>query len=91
MTLPLVYALEQATAAERAQVESILRARTYDGVPFRAVPGILERYGALERVKERALAFTERARAIIGEFPDSPDQRALLPVTELVTERTTDP
>jgi octaprenyl-diphosphate synthase len=87
VTLPLVYALEQATAAERAQVESILRARTYDGVPFRAVLGILERYGALERVKERALAFTERARAIIGEFPDSPYQRALLSVTELVTER----
>jgi octaprenyl-diphosphate synthase len=87
VTLPLVYALEHATAAERVQVESILRARTYDGVPFRAVLGILERYAALERVKERALAFTERARSIIGEFPDSPYQRALLSVTELVTER----
>jgi octaprenyl-diphosphate synthase len=87
VTLPLVYALEQATPAERAQVESILRARTYDGVPFRDVLGVLERCGALERVKERAQAFTERARAIVAEFPESPYQRALLSVTELVTER----
>jgi octaprenyl-diphosphate synthase len=29
----------------------------------------------------------DRARGIIGEFPDSPYQRALYSVTELVTER----
>jgi octaprenyl-diphosphate synthase len=79
--------LEHATPAERTRVEAILRARTYDGVPFRDVLGMLERCGALERVKERALAFTERARAIMIEFPESPYQRALLSVTELVTER----
>jgi octaprenyl-diphosphate synthase len=87
VTLPLVYALEHATPVERAQVEAILRARTYDGVPFRQVLGVLARCGALERVKDRALAFTERARAIMAGFPESPYQRALLSVTELVTER----
>ena len=38
-------------------------------------------------MKERAQAFTDKARAIINEFPESPYQRALLAVTELVTER----
>jgi octaprenyl-diphosphate synthase len=38
-------------------------------------------------VRERAQAFTEKARAIIASFPESPYQRALLAVTELVTER----
>jgi len=48
---------------------------------------LLEKYGAIERVRERAQAFTDKARRIISEFPDSPYQRALMAVTELVTER----
>jgi octaprenyl-diphosphate synthase len=87
VTLPLVYALEQAAPAERAQIEAVLRDRSYERVPFRDVRAILDRRRGLERVKERAAAFTERARLIMSDFPDSPYQRALLAVTELITER----
>ena len=48
---------------------------------------MVERYKGIARVKERAQAFTEKARAIMGEFPESPYQRALYSVTELITER----
>jgi octaprenyl-diphosphate synthase len=87
VTLPLVYALEHATAEERVLVNTILRDRNYDRVPFAAILKLLERYRGIERVKERAHAFTEKARQIIGEFPESAYQRALLAVTELITER----
>jgi octaprenyl-diphosphate synthase len=87
VTLPLVYALEQASGEERRRVETILRERNYDRVPFPQILAMVERYGGIARVKERAQAFTEKARGIIGEFPDSPYQRALYSVTELVTER----
>src|SRR5437016_5781796 len=87
VTLPLVYALERATAEERRLVETILLQRSYDQVPFSRILALLEKYRGIERVKERAQAFTEKARRTIGEFPDSPYQRALLAVTELVTER----
>src|SRR5437016_2364285 len=87
VTLPLVYALERATAEERRLVETILLQRNYDEVPFARILTLLEKYRGIERVKERAQAFTEKARRTIGEFPDSPYQRALLAVTELVTER----
>jgi octaprenyl-diphosphate synthase len=88
VTLPLVYALEQASSAERRRVETILRDRNYDRVPFPQILAMVERYQGIARVKERAQAFTEKARGIIiGEFPDSPYQRALYSVTELVTER----
>jgi geranylgeranyl pyrophosphate synthase len=36
---------------------------------------------------KRAQAFTDKARQTIGEFPESPYQRALLAVTDLITER----
>jgi octaprenyl-diphosphate synthase len=87
VTLPLVYALERAMPDERRLVEAILRNRNYDEVPFARILALLEKYCGIERVRERAQAFTDKARQIISEFPESPYQRALLAVTELVTER----
>jgi len=87
VTLPLVYALESATPAERALVETILRQRTYQEVPFSRILALLEKYQGIQRVRDRAQAFTERARQLIAEFPESPYQRALLAVTDLITER----
>jgi octaprenyl-diphosphate synthase len=87
VTLPLVYALERATPTERRLVETILRERNYQEVRFSQILALLEKYRGIERVKERAQTFTDKARQIINEFPDSPYQRALLAVTEMVTER----
>ncbi|MCL4401484.1 MAG: polyprenyl synthetase family protein [Acidobacteria bacterium] len=87
VTLPLVYALEKATPAERCRVELILRERNYESVSFGEILDLIEKYRGIERVKERALRFTEKARATMAEFPESPCQRALHAVTDLVTER----
>ena len=87
VTLPLVYALERATRDERRLVEKILEQRSYHEVPFARILDLLEKYQGIERVRERAQAFTDKARSVIAEFADSPYQRALLAVTELVTER----
>jgi octaprenyl-diphosphate synthase len=87
VTLPLVYALEHATAEERRRVETILRERNYDTVPFPQILAMIQRYRGIERVKERAKTFTEKARGVIAEFPESPYQRALYSITELVTQR----
>src|SRR5450755_4225799 len=44
VTLPLVYALECATPAERTLVETILRTRNYQEVPFERILALLEKY-----------------------------------------------
>jgi octaprenyl-diphosphate synthase len=87
VTLPLVYALERATAAEHAIVENILARRDYQQAPFSRILDLVRRHRGIERVKDRAQAFTDKARQIMQEFPESPYQRALLAVTDLVTER----
>jgi octaprenyl-diphosphate synthase len=87
VTLPLIYALQDATAAERAQVETVLRERNYDKVPFATILEIVTKYRGVERAMERASMFTERSRVLIHQFPDSPFQRALVSVTDLVTTR----
>jgi len=87
VTLPMIYALERATAEERQCVEAVVADGNYDQVPFMRIRRILEEHGAVARAYERAHAFTEKARALISGFPESPAQRALCSVIDLVTER----
>ena len=87
VTLPLIYALETAEPEERKLVETVLADGNYDQVPFGKILQILHRHGGIERAQKRAEAFTEKAREIIAGFGDSAYQRALLAVTDLVTDR----
>jgi octaprenyl-diphosphate synthase len=87
VTLPLIYALQDATAQERELVASVLKDGNYERVPFAQILRMIERHRGFDRVRERAQAFTDKARAIIIEFPDSPYQRAMMALTDLVTER----
>jgi octaprenyl-diphosphate synthase len=87
VTLPLIYALEHADSSERGIVEQVLRDRSYDRIPFAEVLEMLERRGGIERARERASSFAERARELINVLPETPYQRALVAVTDLVTDR----
>jgi octaprenyl-diphosphate synthase len=87
VTLPLIYALEQADASERKMVETILADGNYDQVPFAKILQMLNKYRGIERAQERAREFTEKSREIIARFPQSPYQKALYAVTDLVTGR----
>jgi octaprenyl-diphosphate synthase len=87
VTLPLVYALEHASASERDLVAQVLADRSYDAVPFAEVLALVDRHRGIERTRARARQFTDRARQIVAEFPDSLYRRALLRLTDLVSER----
>lgn len=87
VTLPLIYALEQAHADERQMIQRVLNTNAYDETPFERVLKIVERYGGIERTRQRASQFTTKARDLIATFPDSPAQRALQAATNLVADR----
>ncbi len=87
VTLPLIYALEDATPDERTAISTVLQDGSYEQVPFMRVLQILEGHGSVARAYERANTFTEKSRALIGAFPSSGAQRALNSIVELITER----
>lgn len=87
VTLPVVYALDRAPAEERRMIERVLADRDYENVPLRQILGLIDKYQGIERVRERAQTFTDKARQVIGEFPESPYQRALYGITDLITDR----
>ena len=53
-------------------------------MPLPRILKLIERHCGFERCRERAVAFTGKARSIIAEFPESPYQRALCSITELM-------
>ena len=87
ITLPLVYALQNATAEEREMVETALTDRNYDRIPFAAILEMVDRRGGIERTRERARQFTDRAHQMVAEFPGNQWQRGLGALAELITGR----
>ena len=87
VTLPLIYSIEGTDAAERRQVETILADGDYARAPFSEILALIEKHRGIERAMRRAEVFTGKAREIIGRFAESPHQRALQALTELVTSR----
>ena len=87
VTLPMIYALEEASSEERKAVETVINESSYEHVPFMYILQMLEQHDTIDRVYERAHAFTEKARSTIATFAGSPAQRALQSIVDLVTER----
>ena len=87
VTLPLIYALENASADERQKVEAVISDGNYEQVPLMQIVHILDRHGAIARAYERARSFTDKSRSVLADFPASSSQRALYSILDLVTER----
>lgn len=87
VTLPLLYSLADTTREETRMIETILKDRSYERVPFSTVLEIIEKYKGVEKAHERAQQFTARARQVIDTFPDSPYRKAVLTIADIITER----
>ena len=87
VTLPLIYALREASREEVRLVETVLKDGNYSRVPFSRILDLIEAHNGIDRAREKALSFCARARELMLTFPDSPYRKALLAVTDLVTDR----
>ncbi|MGC4048638.1 MAG: polyprenyl synthetase family protein [Paludibaculum sp.] len=87
VTLPLIYALQDASPADRAKVEIILKEGNYEKVPFEEIRAILSRHQGVERARVRAHEFTAKARTLLQTFDECPARTALFAATDLVADR----
>ncbi len=87
VTMAVIHALEQCTAAEREKIETVLRDRAFNGVTHSEILTILNRYGSLEYASKEAARYADSARSAICIFPDSEFKRALLWAPEFVVVR----
>ena len=59
----------------------------YPRFSFATVLDLVEKRGGIERTRERARQFTDRANQMVAEFPGSQWQRGLSALAELITGR----
>ena len=87
LTLPVIRAVAQADADERAfWVRTIEKGRQEEGDLDRAM-AILARHGALESTRATALDWAAQARAALGVVPDHPLREMLSDLAGYVVER----
>lgn len=87
VTLPLILAMPQATAHERELITSVAHNRSFDGIDPSEILAVVQRYGTVEKTREMALTYADRARASLSIFPDSVAKETLEFALDFVLDR----
>jgi len=103
VTLPLIFALEAAAPAAvegdgngahshsnengRRLVAKVLEERDFQSVRPEQITRLVKETGALERSATLAREYVNRAKASLGELPDTEYRRALLAIPEFILDR----
>jgi octaprenyl-diphosphate synthase len=86
-TLAIIHALERCTPAERAQIQTVLDQRSFNGVTHQDILAILSRYDSIRAANQEAARFAQHAVAQLADFPQNEFKRALLWIPQFVVAR----
>ena len=86
-TLAVIHALEHCTPDERAQIQTVLEQRAFNGVTHKDILGILSRYESIKAANQEAARFAGLAVEQLDSFPDNDFKRALLWLPQFVVSR----
>jgi len=87
VTLPLIYLLEMGNPEHRSKVATVLEDRDFSRVDSGEIVDLVKQHGTLERTRDLARRYGERARMELRPFPDNLARRALETVPELILSR----
>jgi octaprenyl-diphosphate synthase len=87
VTLPLIAALPRMAAAERAEVEGLMRTPEPTDAQIQAVIDSVAQSGGLDYARERALRLAQQADSELDELPPSPARESLRDSIAYVVDR----
>lgn len=87
MTLPLIYALNQADRSTRRAIINIVKNESHKTEKVAEVIGFVRQSGGLEYAREAMYRFRQEAFNILEEMPDNPARQSLKELVMFVTER----
>jgi octaprenyl-diphosphate synthase len=82
LTLPVIYALKQASGSDRWQMVEIVRNRDFSPDEFRWLIERLNKYGGIDYTRKSARQHIEAAKQALGSFEDSADKQLLLDIAD---------
>jgi octaprenyl-diphosphate synthase len=87
MTLPLIYALSNASAAKRREIIRIVKKNNNDPEKVREVMEFVKNSGGMEYAATKMNEYKQEALHILHTFPESPYRKSLEDLVEFTTER----
>ncbi len=87
MTLPLIYALENAPKSDKGHIINLIRRHSNRPEKVREVISFVQQSGGLEYAKSAMEQYSERAFETLRSFPESPARQALQELVTFVTTR----
>ncbi len=87
MTLPLIYALREGSAAERRRILKLMRKGQKSTGDVQAVGAFVEAHGGLAYARGEMLRLSEEAAGLLRDVPSSPARDALLALASYTVQR----
>lgn len=87
ITLPLIYALEEMSEAERRRVQALFEQQEPPKEGFQDIIGLVRGNNVLERVRSEAEKYVDEAALRLDGFPASPARENLLELNRFIIER----
>ena len=88
MTLPIIYTLNNAPAAEATELRNIIKNHNDSESHIRKAIDLVKRNKGIEYAEQRMRSFGNEAKALLDEFPDNEAKMALLGLVEYTMNRT---
>jgi len=87
VTLPLIYAMENGHRDARGLVARVLAEKEFDSVRPETIVSLVHESGALDRARNLAHDYAQRAKACLNGHHDSEYARALVTLPDFILER----
>lgn len=87
MTLPLIYALNNASSAEKRKMVNIVKNHNENPKKVQEVVDFVITSSGLKYAAERMMQYTNEALALLDPLPDSPSKRSLVALVHYTIER----
>ena len=87
LTLPLIYALQQASPKDKKRILGLIRRHHDEDAKVREVIDFVRGSGGMDYAREKMYAFRKEAFELLHEFPESPYRHAMEELVVFVTDR----
>lgn len=86
ITLPLIYSLKQASKPEASAILKLIKKGSKNDDVKKVIEFVKE-YKGIEYAVETARSYSEKAKELLGVFPDSEGKLALMALVDFITDR----
>ena len=87
ITLPLIYTLQKIEVSERNRLEHLFKNHQATEEDYGQFIDLVRSKGVLDRIRNEAKSYVNRAAGCLSMFPDSPAKRSLLELNQFIVER----